>query len=101
MALKIIGDTSEHAGARIKVDRRLYLDAAGELVEADDPTARSLYASAGKEVSRVEFEALGGEIVDPEPAERPAEAADEPPAKPAKKKAKKKAAKKKAKKKKA
>ena len=90
MGLTIVAPRDEPEGGSVKVDRRLYLNKAGELVEDGDPGATCLYASKGKRVSRVEFEDLGGEIVDPDDVEPEAK-----PAKPAK--AKKAPAKKKAK----
>lgn len=53
-------ENKEAGGARVKLDRRLCLSAAGKLVEDGDPEAATLYGSAGKEVPRAEFEALGG-----------------------------------------
>ena len=70
MALKIIYENKESAGPKVKVDRRLCLNAAGKLVEADDPGAVALYCSAGKLVARADFEARGGVVdvlVPPEP----------------------------------
>lgn len=55
-------ENKEAGGARVKIDRRLCLSAAGKIVEADDPKAATLYASAGKEVLRSEFEKLGGKV---------------------------------------
>lgn len=79
MALTIY-ENKEQTGGKIKVDRRLYENAAGELVEDDDPSAFRLYASAGKEVSREEFEARGGEILvaKAEAEPDPVDVADEP-----------------------
>ena len=73
MALKIIYENKELAGPTVKVDRRLFLDTAGKLVEADDPGASALYCSPGKYVSRADFEARGGElaVVEPEPEPKP------------------------------
>lgn len=71
-------ENKEAGAARVKVDRRLYLSTAGKLVEADDPEAATLYASAGKEVLRAEFEKLGGKVKaapkakpEPEPQQEP------------------------------
>lgn len=60
MALKIVYENKESAGPTVKVDQRLYLDAAGRLVGEDDPAAVALYCSPGKRVSRADFEARGG-----------------------------------------
>lgn len=46
-------------------ERRLYLDAAGSVVEADDPTRAELLAAAGTEISDARARALG--LVEPEP----------------------------------
>ncbi len=67
---------NKEAGKRVTLDRRLCLTAAGDrLVEDDTAEAATLYGSAGKEVPRAEFEALGGVVksaakpkAEPEPA---------------------------------
>jgi hypothetical protein len=71
-------ENKEAGGARVKLDRRLCLTAAGKLVEDGHAEAATLYASAGKEVPRAEFEALGGVV---EAAPR-VEAKPEPKAEP-------------------
>jgi hypothetical protein len=80
MALTIY-ENKEAGAARVKLDRRIYKDAAGKLVEEGDPSAAILYGSVGKEVPRAEFEALGGvvgveaaepaPVVEPEPEPAP------------------------------
>ena len=69
MALKIVYENKEAVGPTVKVDRRLCMDAGGRLVEEGDPRAVVLYCSAGKRVSRADFEARGGElaVAEPEP----------------------------------
>lgn len=74
MALKIVYENKESAGPTVKVDQRLYLDAAGRLVGEGDPAAIALYCSAGKRVSRHDFEERGGVVdalVPPEPEPEP------------------------------
>lgn len=61
MALTIY-DNKEAGGARVKLDRRVYLTAAGKLVEEGHPEAATLYGSVGKQVSKADFEAHGGTI---------------------------------------
>ena len=58
----IVYENKEAGGARVKLDRRVYQTAAGKLVEEGHPEAATLYASAGKEVSKADFEAHGGTI---------------------------------------
>ena len=55
-------ENKEAGGARVKLDRRLGLTADGKLVEDGDHRSATLYGSAGKEVPRAEFEALGGVV---------------------------------------
>ncbi len=69
-------ENKEAGGARVKLDRRVCQTTAGELVEADHRDAATLYASAGKEVPRAEFEALGGVVkstvkAEPAPVAKP------------------------------
>ena len=98
MALTVF-ENKEATGAKVKVDRRLCLDGKGKIVEADDRAAVALYASAGKSVSKADFEARGGELAvakpEPEPETKAAPEVTEPKAV-AKKVIKKKATKKKA-----
>lgn len=79
MALTIY-ENKESTGATLKIDRRLYLDAAGNLVEDGDPAAATLFCSGYKPVSRADFEAAGG-VVEDEPAAVP-EPEPEPEPKP-------------------
>ena len=77
-------ENKEAGGKRVNLDRRLCLTAAGDrLVEDDTAEAATLYGSAGKEVPRAEFEALGGVVksaAQPEP-EPPGDAGGgDPPA---------------------
>ncbi len=69
-------ENKEAGGKRVKLDRRLCLTADGNrLVEDDTAEAATLYASAGKEVPRAEFEALGGVVksaAQPKAAPKPA-----------------------------
>lgn len=53
--------------SRIIVDRRLYLDADGELVEHGDPTAVRLWAGEGREVSSDDAAAVGYQPADETP----------------------------------
>ncbi len=95
---------NKEAGKRVTIDRRVCQTASGELVEDGHVEAATLYASAGKEVSRAEFEALGGVVksaakpkAEPAPVAKP-KAEPKPEAKPkpaAKRKTTKKAAKRK------
>jgi len=69
MALTIY-ENKGAAPSKVKVDRRVYENADGKLVEDGDPSAIKLYCSAGKFVNRADFIARGGviDIVDePEP----------------------------------
>jgi len=59
-------------------ERRLYLDKAGNVVEADDPTRTSLLVSAGGQIPLAQARALGL-VRDPKPM--PAEPVAEPVAK--------------------
>lgn len=71
-------ENKEAGGARVKLDRRVYQTAAGDLVEEGHPEAATLYGSVGKEVPRAEFEALGG-VVKGQAKPKPAPvAADKP-----------------------
>ena len=75
MALKIVYENKESAGPMIKIDRRLFLNAEGRLVEAGNPGACALYCSPGKRVPRADFEAHGGIVhVEAEVAEAKADA---------------------------
>ncbi len=65
MALTIYKN-KEAGGRMVKLDRRLWKTAAGDLVEDGHPEAAYLYGSAGKEVQRADFEARGG-VVEDEP----------------------------------
>ena len=47
-------------GQKVTADRRLCLDAAGQICEAGTKESVSLYAGEGKQVSRADFEARGG-----------------------------------------
>ena len=71
MALTIY-ENKEAGGRMVKVDRRLCLDAAGQICEAGTKESVSLYAGEGKEVSRADFEARGG-VVEDEPTVAAAE----------------------------
>ncbi len=65
---------NKEAGKRVTIDRRVCQTASGELVEDGHVEAATLYASAGKEVSRAEFEALGGVVksaAKPKPEPKP------------------------------
>lgn len=61
---------------RVTIDRNLWLTATGKLVEDGDPEAKTLYASAGKQVLRKDFEALGGVVEKPDAEPKQAPAAD-------------------------
>ncbi len=89
-------ENKEAGGARVKIDRRLCLTASGELVEDGHVEAATLYASAGKEVARAEFAALGGVVKDkpgvkakPEPKPKAATPKTKPESKPKRKTTKK------------
>lgn len=62
MTLKIIYEDKESTGAKVKVDRPLWLDAGGRLVEDGDSAAVTLYCSAGKSVLKADFEERGGKL---------------------------------------
>ena len=49
-------------GARVIIDRRLWLDAEGNAVEDGDPAAATLFCSAGKPMLRSALEAAGVKI---------------------------------------
>lgn len=89
MALKIVYENKESAGPKIKVDRRLYKNAEGKLVEEGDPSASALYCSSGKHVSRADFEERGGvvDVLESAPEPEPEPVKPEPKKKPAPKKA--------------
>ncbi len=55
-------ENKEAGGKRLKLHERIYQTTDGELVGAGHADAATLYASAGKEVPRAEFEALGGVV---------------------------------------
>ncbi|HET99258.1 hypothetical protein LCGC14_1719770 [marine sediment metagenome] len=68
-------ENKEAGGARVKIHERIYQTTDGELVGAGHADAATLYASAGKEVPRAEFEALGGVVksaAQPKAAPKPA-----------------------------
>lgn len=59
-----------------KSDRRLYLDAEGNVVEANDPKKRTLLVGKGGELPMEDARRYG--LVGDEPAQKPAEAAQKP-----------------------
>lgn len=91
MALTIYENKEATVDTKVKIDRRLYKNAAGRIVEEGDPSARFLFCSAGKLVDRAELEAAGGSVevaevvVEAEPTVEPE--APKPKPKPKKKKA--------------
>ena len=60
---------------RVKLDRRLYLDADGAVVEADDPKAAFLLGAEGAEIPYTRALELG---IVKAPAKKPTEAAPKP-----------------------
>ena len=55
-------ETKEASGARVTLDRRVCVDGKGKLCEDGHPNSVSLYGTAGKQVSRADFEARGGKV---------------------------------------
>lgn len=94
MAITVYENKEASSPTRVKLDRRVYSTGAGKLVEHGHPEAATLYGSAGKEVSRAEFEAMGGET-EPYATARPGPSPDKPVAVEPKPKAKRKATKRK------
>ena len=95
MGLEIIkGRDPIHETGKVLIDRKLWLDAEGNVVEDGDPTAATLLASEGKRLPIAEAKRHGlvgedGKLIEPkstpEPA-APAEKAAPKPRTPAKKK---------------
>ncbi len=69
--LKIVYEDKQASVDLVTVDRRIWLDKAGQAVEDGDPTARRLHCAPGHKIRRSEAEALGIELT-AAPAEKAA-----------------------------
>ncbi len=60
--LKIVYEDKQASLDLVTVDRRIWLDKAGQAVEDGDPTARRLYCAPGHRIRKSEAAALGIEL---------------------------------------
>lgn len=92
MALEIIkGRDPIHETGKVLIDRKLWLDAEGNVVEDGDPTAATLLASEGKRLPIAEAKRHGlvgedGKLIEPKSTPKPRTPAKKKPRTPAKKK---------------